>query len=177
MGEQIDIRPASPADAAGIAHVHTRSWQGAYSHVFSAEALRGLDERETQRVEDWRGWLSAEQDRRSTFVAAAGDNVVGFVHGAPARDDDLDPSHVVELLMIYVLPEAWGRGIGRGLMRAFVDWGSYAGFAEAALWVLEDNPQARRFYEAAGWRLDGAGKEDVFLQTPVREVRYRIDLG
>ena len=41
------------------------------------------------------------------------------------------------------------------------------------LWVLDDNPRARRFYELAGWRLDGGVKEDTF-DTLVREVRYRI---
>jgi RimJ/RimL family protein N-acetyltransferase len=45
------------------------------------------------------------------------------------------------------------------------------------LWVLEDNPRARRFYEAAGWSTDGRTKEDEFLDTRVREVRYRIALG
>jgi hypothetical protein len=51
------------------------------------------------------------------------------------------------------------------------------GFEEAVLWVLDDNPRARRFYELAGWRLNGAVKEDTFLDTPVREVRYRIALA
>jgi hypothetical protein len=42
--------------------------------------------------------------------------------------------------------------------------------------VLEDNPRARRFYELAGWSVDGAVKQDEFLETLVREVRYRIEL-
>ena len=52
-----------------------------------------------------------------------------------------------------------------------------AGFGEAILWVLEDNPRTRRFYELGGWSLDGEPKEDTFLETPVRVVRYRIALG
>jgi RimJ/RimL family protein N-acetyltransferase len=51
------------------------------------------------------------------------------------------------------------------------------GFEEATLWVLEDNPRARRFYEIAGWRPDEIVKEDEFLRTRVREVRYRIELA
>jgi ribosomal protein S18 acetylase RimI-like enzyme len=50
------------------------------------------------------------------------------------------------------------------------------GFEEAVLWVLEDNPRTRRFYEQAGWRLDGGSKEETWLDLDVREVRYRIDL-
>ena len=30
------------------------------------------------------------------------------------------------------------------------------GFERAVLWVLRDNPRARRFYERAGWTLTGA---------------------
>jgi hypothetical protein len=50
------------------------------------------------------------------------------------------------------------------------------GFPEAILWVLEDNPRTRRFYELAGWRADGGAKEEEWLGTSIREVRYRIDL-
>ena len=50
------------------------------------------------------------------------------------------------------------------------------GYGAATLWVLERNPRARRFYEAAGWIADGAVKDDTYLGTPVREVRYRISL-
>jgi hypothetical protein len=47
---------------------------------------------------------------------------------------------------------------------------------EAMLWVLEGNPRTRRFHELAGWRLDGAAKDETVLDMPVREVRYRIAL-
>jgi hypothetical protein len=50
------------------------------------------------------------------------------------------------------------------------------GFGEAILWVLEDNPRTRRFYELAGWWADGDVKEDEWLGAVVREVRYRIEL-
>ena len=46
----------------------------------------------------------------------------------------------------------------------------------AALWVLEDNPRTRRFYELAGWSCDGGSKDEEWLGTSVREVRYRINL-
>jgi RimJ/RimL family protein N-acetyltransferase len=52
-----------------------------------------------------------------------------------------------------------------------------SGFATASLWVLEDNPRARRFYEREGWRHDGAKREEEFLGVPISEVRYRIELG
>ena len=49
-------------------------------------------------------------------------------------------------------------------------------FSEAILWVLQDNPRARRFYERHGWTLDGASKRSRHLGVDVDEVRYRIRL-
>jgi RimJ/RimL family protein N-acetyltransferase len=51
------------------------------------------------------------------------------------------------------------------------------GFEQAILWVLEDNPRARAFYERCGWQLDGVARGETFLETPVAEVRYRIHLS
>ena len=80
-----------------------------------------------------------------------------------------------ELFAIYVDPEAWGRGAGRALMdTALASLREH--FDEAVLWVLEDNPRTRRFYELAGWVHDGG--RDTFsrwdVDAPV--VRYRIAL-
>lgn len=51
------------------------------------------------------------------------------------------------------------------------------GFTTASLWVLEDNPRARRFYEREGWRPDGGRREEEFFGVPTTEVSYRITLG
>jgi ribosomal protein S18 acetylase RimI-like enzyme len=174
VGEDLVVREATTDDAAAIARVHTRSWQGAYAHVFPAERLHRLDDLEDRRAGDWRGWLELADARRHTLVALRGDELVGFVHGGPARDDDVDATRVGELFAIYVSPDRWGSGAGRALMTAHLERLRTSDFSEAILWVLEDNPRARRFYEAAGWSTDGATKEDEFLETRVREVRYRI---
>jgi ribosomal protein S18 acetylase RimI-like enzyme len=49
-------------------------------------------------------------------------------------------------------------------------------YTEAVLWVLEDNPRTRHFYERAGWHADGGVTNGEWLGTVTREVRYRIDL-
>ncbi len=81
-----------------------------------------------------------------------------------------------ELYAIYALPEAWGSGVGRVLMEAALASLREEGFLAAILWVLEDNPRARRFYEREGWRHDGGRREDEHLGARVAEVRYRIEL-
>jgi GNAT superfamily N-acetyltransferase len=160
------VRGAVPGDAEAIATVHVRSWQGAYPHVFPAEALARLDA--SRRAAYWRGRIVAGDTVLVT------EEVTGFASVGPSRDPDAEG--LGELYAIYVTPEHWDTGAGRGLMDAAVEALREAGFAEAVLWVLEDNPRARRFYERAGWTVDGAVKEDEFLGTRVREVRYRISL-
>jgi len=48
------------------------------------------------------------------------------------------------------------------------------GFVEVTLWVLEENRNARRFYEKYGFTLDGGTR--TYPKTGVPEVRYRIRL-
>jgi RimJ/RimL family protein N-acetyltransferase len=49
-------------------------------------------------------------------------------------------------------------------------------FSQAILWVHADNGRARRFYEAAGWRPDGAERDEEAFGEVVKELRYRIEL-
>ena len=99
---------------------------------------------------------------------------MGFSGVGLARPGD-DPA-LGELFTIYVLPEEWGQGVGKALMTRALERMRGEGFAEAVLWVLEDNPRTRRFYELAGWHADGEVTEQEWLGSVVREVRYRIDL-
>lgn len=163
----METRRASLADAAEIAAVHVRTWQASYAHVFGSERLAGLDV--DRRVEGWTRALNAGEP---VFVADDDGRVVGFVSVGAASDLD----GIGELYAIYALPEAWGSGAGSALMRAAIDALRDAGYREAILWVLEDNPRARRFYEREGWEADGARKEDDFLGVRVAEVRYRMQL-
>ncbi len=77
---------------------------------------------------------------------------------------------------IHVAPGLHGRGIGRRLLAAGEEAMRSAGFRRATLWVIEENAEARRFYEAAGWRPDGLSKRGPmggFAGLPVvNEVRY-----
>ena len=155
----MEIRRATVADARAIADVHVRTWQAAYEHVFGVERLAGLDV--DRRASGWERRLG---DGWATFVAEKDGRVLGFVS---VGEGELDA--------IYVLPEAWGSSAGGALMSAAVGALRAAGNEEAVLWVLEDNPRARRFYEREGWRADG-GREGEHLGVRTAEVRYRIDL-
>ena len=144
----------------------------AYAHIFAQEQLDTISEE--RDAPGWERDLSAPPPRAATFVATREEHVVGFSGVGLARPGD-DPS-LGELFTIYVLPEEWGHGVGQALMACALDRMREEGFAEAVLWVLEDNPRTRRFYELAGWHAEGEVKEEEWLGSVVREVRYRIGL-
>jgi len=86
-----------------------------------------------------------------TLVAAHGGEILGFVAVGASRDPGTDG----ELFAIYVHPEHWGTGVGRALIEAGEAELRRLGHQDAILWVLDDNPRARRFYELAGCRSTG----------------------
>ncbi|HSX21817.1 MAG TPA: GNAT family N-acetyltransferase [Gaiellaceae bacterium] len=162
----MEIRRATVDDASGIADVHVRTWQEAYEHVFGAERLAGIDA--SRRRDGWERNLAAGEH---AFVAEEDGRIVAFVSVGAGESEG-----VGELFAIYALPEAWGSGAGTALMRAGLATLRDLGYREAVLWVLDDNPRARRFYEREGWMLDGGTKEGEFLGLQAAEVRYRITL-
>ena len=99
------------------------------------------------------------------LVAERAGRVVGVVAVEPCRIEGL-----------YVLPAEWGRGAATLLhaaaLRSLVD----AGCTTAALWVLEGNARARRFYEKHGWRPDGTTCVVPFPPHPL-DVGYSLEIG
>ena len=152
-----------------------RSWQIAYRGIVPDAILDGLSIE--QRREFWArsiGMASLEPDRdgRIWVVEEAG-RVLGFATTRPGRDTDLG-ARAGELHSIYLAPEAWSRGLGSTLLESAVGDLRARRFSPLVLWVIEANIRGRRFYERAGWRLDGARQPIDFDGVPVDEVRYRL---
>jgi GNAT superfamily N-acetyltransferase len=166
------IRAARVGDAAQITVVHVRSWQGTYRGLLPQAYLDGLDPAE--RVGRWeRSLAEVDAGRTGILVADAGGDLLGFASYSPSRDSDADPGRVGEIGAIYLLPSAWGKGIGKRLMDATLARMAKAGFVQVTLWVLDSNVRARRFYEAGGWSADEGQKLDESRGFPITQVRYR----
>ncbi|HEX3807475.1 MAG TPA: GNAT family N-acetyltransferase [Gaiellaceae bacterium] len=163
----MEIRLATGDDSDAIEAVRVRGWQVAYRHVFPAAELDALPVDGAR----WRARIDRPPPGWSTFVAVEDGAVVGFSSVGPSRDEQ----GLGELYAIYVHPDAWSTGAGRALLERAEEQlrGEYA---VATLWVLEDNPRARHFYEAGGWTADGARKAEDRLGVRAAEVRYRKEL-
>lgn len=161
------VRPACDDDADGIAEVHVRGWQAGYAGLMPDDYLATLSI--ANRRERWCSRLASGGDG-PVWVAEDSGGVVGFAACGPSRDADA-PSGAGEVYAVYVHPDRWRSGAGRRLLEACTSHLRAAGFGPLTLWVLADNVRARRFYAAAGWRPDGAVRQDTFGGRVLDEVR------
>lgn len=81
-----------------------------------------------------------------------------------------------EMFLLFVHPDAAGRGVGRTLLNAAHDALRLAGCKQAFLFVHEQNQRALAVYAAAGYRPDGSIRESDFRGTAIREVRLVKEL-
>jgi GNAT superfamily N-acetyltransferase len=144
------------------------------------ELLDGLSVE--RRAAVWRSIVETDRVGEAVLVLEGDAGIEGFAHLCAARFDGA-PADTGEVTSIYLLPGSWGRGWGRTLMEASIRRMADEGYRRAILWVLEGNERARRFYEAAGWTLDGAQKTEHIgvgtgagAGTTITEVRYRRNL-
>jgi ribosomal protein S18 acetylase RimI-like enzyme len=177
------VRLATPDDAEAIADIHVRGWRAAYRGLVPDAVLDGLSLE--RRAAGWRQAIE-QQDRElaaepttapgRTWMAETDDGVVGFAATGPGRDESAPAiPGSGEVHAIYLAPEKRGLGHGRVLFaHAVADLRARA-FGPIVVWVFEDNPVARRFYEAAGFRVDGARSTIDFDGVPLDEIRYRLD--
>lgn len=175
MSAEVACRPATAADLDGIAEVRVRSWQAAYRGLVPQPYLDGLSP--AAEAERRRARLDASGVPVGHHVVETGGQVAGWAALGPYRDDDGDaPSPGCgEIGAIYLLPQWWGHGIGRALMAYSLEVLRGQGLAPVLLWVLAGNARACRFYERAGFRLDGATHAYELAGALLPEVRYRHD--
>lgn len=153
------IRRAVLADAAAMAAVHVASWESTYTGVLPASYL--AERTVAVRYAFWRDRLVEDDPAICIFVACGEDGeVCGFASGGNG-----------ELYSLYLLEEAQGRGLGRGLVEAVL--AELQGAERVIVWVLGVNP-ARGFYEHMGGRLV-AEKQTMMGGELFTEVAY--DLG
>ncbi|MFP3568847.1 GNAT family N-acetyltransferase [Paraburkholderia sp. SIMBA_030] len=167
----ISLRPATLADAALIASIHSTSWRATYRGLLPDAFLDG--EVNGERAAYWEARLSAPGgERRSVLIAELAGEPIGFV----CVEQQPESAWGVLLDNLHALPEHQGIGVGKLLMRAAKDWARARGETQLYLYVLEGNTAAIGFYERQGWQLVGAepdqmGGVDI---TALRYV-YRLD--
>ena len=170
----VTVRPLRDEDIPAVVAGHIDGWRTAYKGIVADVVLDGLDEGAwTERRRTELAKRAAGELPWSTLVALDGDRVVGHVSYGPYRTDGAADPEVGEILAIYVDAPVHGQGFGRALLTAAL---TELPQPEVRLWVLEENHQARRFYEKAGLRPDGVREFWTPTGTTFRypELRYHL---
>ena len=156
------IRAATREDAEAISAIRLSGWRAAYGPLLPPGTLDGIDaaawaQRLRRRLESGRAdILVAETDRA----------LRAFCDYGRCRDADLPDAD--EIYALYVEPAYWSRGLGRSLIAAALPRLR----RPVALWVLQANARARRFYQIVGFRTDGSVKDADLNGVALPEVRY-----
>jgi ribosomal protein S18 acetylase RimI-like enzyme len=171
VGCPLNIRRAQVNDAPTLARVHVDSWHVAYRGLIPDSFLQGFTYQ--RREEAFRQSLTANSEE--TYLIEDDDHAgkaVGILTIGASRDADLDPSRTGEIWGIYIIPDYWRRGVGARLVQEAGRMLRSRGYRDVVLWVLEGNANARRFYEAMGFRPDEAFKI-LELGKPLKAIRYK----
>jgi GNAT superfamily N-acetyltransferase len=132
------VRPASVEDADGFVRAHESAWDATIGPIVGRPLaeLAQFDE----RLARYRAGFEAPPPDVGVWVAERDAVIEGIAVRAGA-----------ELRDLFVVPDAWGTGVARGLMEAALAAIRTDSHGEAVLWVGEANARARRFYEREGW--------------------------
>lgn len=146
-----------------VSRVYEESWKFAYQGIVPQSYLDSIP------AGFWASGL--EQAGRHTLVLTEAGEPVGTASFGPSRWPDFPDFG--EIVSLYLLPEYMGKGYGGPLLEAAAQALADRGFREILLWVLEENHRARRFYEKAGFRFDGARMEQDIGGKTLGELLYR----
>jgi len=164
----MNIRRAQVNDAPKLAQVHVDSWQVAYRSLVPDSFLQGFTYQKRENA--FRQALSANLEE--TYLVEDNDRAIAILTIGASRDADLDGSCTGEIWGIYIVPDHWRRGIGTRLVQEAERMLLSRGYRDIVLWVFEGNTDARRFYEAMGFCVDGAFKT-LELGESLKAVRYK----
>lgn len=151
MTLDFSVRPADPSDAEALTRLAEAVSAEPEGWLISANG-------EWRSVGDERRYLKAlrRYPNAAVFVAERRDGVI-IGRLSLSRDTHPASAHVADLGLM-VAKDARGRGVGRALLRASVEWAREAGIHKLELHVFPWNEPAIRLYEAFGFMREGYRK-------------------
>ncbi|RYY16080.1 MAG: GNAT family N-acetyltransferase [Cytophagaceae bacterium] len=140
MADDITIRPIAPGDDAALARVIRDTLR----EFGAAKPGTAYYDASTDRLPE----LFAATPRSAYFVAERGGELLGGGGIFPTAGL---PADTVELVKLYLLPAARGRGVGKALINQCLEAARAAGYARAYLETTEELTQAIPLYEKLGF--------------------------
>jgi RimJ/RimL family protein N-acetyltransferase len=135
---EFEVRPARAEDARPMAE------------LFAAVAAErtGIATEPPVDIDERTAVFAAGMAETGTFVAVAGDQIIGLIRIKPSRHGFGDLAMLVD--------RDWrGRGAGAALVRAAIDWARGQGLHKLSLEVFTHNEAAIALYRKSGFAEEG----------------------
>lgn len=158
------IRYANEEDADTMALIYSKSFQQAFKGIIPDDFLKERFSYERLKERLYKGIYEGTVTSCIMYEADIPVGMQTFIKDKERHDSE------IEIGTICLLPEYWGRNIGI----EFIGWAltelKRKGYIKVALWVVEENVRARKFYEKVGFEHDG----EIRIINPGREIKeYR----
>lgn len=164
----VEVRPATPDDAAAIRRVAEAAYRATYVDIVGADGVERLLAA-WYDPEDLSERLAAE-DGATTYVAVDGE-VVGYAGAVVPESENGESDRVGHLPTLYVHPDRWGEGIGGRLFDRAREHVAARGGTAMRIRVFAENDVGRRFYEDRATLL---GEEEDDLAPLKRSARTAV---
>jgi ribosomal protein S18 acetylase RimI-like enzyme len=165
----VEIRWAVYRDWNDLALIHSQAYRSAYKGMIPDEFL---DQYTVENQSNhFQKSLNEGLDNHALLIV--NNRAIGYMTIGKCQDEDVD-STFCEIISLYLLNEFIGKGFGITLISFGLARIKELGYSNVSLWVLQENANARRFYEKLGFNHDGAerviirGKELVQLRYQKR---------
>ncbi len=166
----IEIREADKDDYSIISYILNETWKVAYKGLIpESDMIIYTDkERREQMISE------ALEKGELKFYIAKYDNVECGVASFQKYDGD-DYDNCAYIKQLYILPDYQKMGIGKSLMQHLYTIIKNLGYKRVILNTLEENSNARAFYEKLGFEYFGPEDSPLFSERVVRAL-YRKEI-
>lgn len=158
----MEIIPVTKEMASTVSHIYALSWKTAYRNIVPQAYLDDLS------LERWTPFL--ENSPEDGFAIKDHGELAAISYIGSAKDTAMQGWG--EIRSIYVLPQHFYKGYGKKLLSFVLSELRNNGFEKVYLWVLEDNMQARNFYERNGFAANGDKENMTIGGKDLVKIRY-----
>lgn len=145
----MEIKKGIVSDASIISSILAQSWKIAFKGSVPQVYLDELKE------DHWVEFFTKGIADKTVTVQLAykSEKPVGCISYGKSRDPKVPEWG--EVVTLYLLPDAFGKGYGKALLEVALTEMEKRGYESAYLWVLTENDRARKFYESQGFSWNG----------------------
>lgn len=164
------IRDGNEKDSSIISRIYTESWKSAYKGMVPDEYLRNI--KYDFWIEKFQKWI--QDNILKVKIIYLIDKVVGAAaYGKSTDEKYLD---YAEIRSFYLLPKYFRKGLGTALMKSVIREVCEEGYSKCYLWVLDENKNARAFYEKLGFSCTDDKCYCSIMDKELCHIRYVLDI-